>query len=144
MPAAVQTRSRQNRIKYFKESKLHATPNFRCYHGSRLPPRSFEGMWPHKKFFSNKIKTGRSVLKAKGVPSLLKKTLKAKPKKREKRGILKSKETRKKVVEIVDVKPRKRVSFGKQMIGQRREQEEVLVPKGFHTAIYYTVPTLAI
>ena len=132
MPAAVQTRSRQNRTKYFKQFKLHATPAFRCYHGSRLPPRSFESMWPHKKFFSNKIKTARKVplKKAKGVPSLLKKTLKAKPKKREKRGILRSKETAKPKYEIVDVKPRKRVSFGKQMIGKRREQEERLYARG--------------
>lgn len=131
MPPAVQTRSRQNRIKYFKEFKLHATPAFRCYHGSRLPPRSFEGMWPHKKFFSNKIKTSKKrVPKAKGVPSLLKKTLKAKPKKRQKRGILKATETAKKQYEIVDVKPRKRVSFGKQMIGKRREQEEQLYARG--------------
>ena len=133
MPAAVQTRSRKNRTKYFKKYLLHATPHFRCYHGSRLPPRSFEGMWPHKKFFSNKIKTRKGKAReAKSVPALLKKNLKAKPKKRQKRGILKSKETGKKAVEIVDVKPRKRVSFGKQMIGKRIEQEEVLIPKGFH------------
>ena len=90
-------------------------------------------MWPHKKFFSSKIKsTKKSLPKTKAVPTLLKKTLKAKPKKRQKRGILKSKETGKKAVEIVDVKPRKRVSFGKQMIGKRIEQKEQLYQKGFH------------
>ena len=89
-------------------------------------------MWPHKKFFSSKIKsTKKSLPKTKAVPTLLKKTLKAKPKKRQKRGILKSKETGKKAVEIVDVKPRKRVSFGKQMIGKRIEQEEQLYRKGW-------------
>ena len=100
MPAAVQTKSRSNRIKLFKEYYLHSTPNFRCYHGSRLPPRSFEGMFPSSKFFSKDIKWGRPVVEKKKVPKILSKRLKAEPKKRKKRGILKKVTTGKKKVVI--------------------------------------------
>ena len=131
MPAAVQTRSRQNRVKYAKQFLLHATPHFRCYHGSRLPPRAFEGMWKHSKFLSSGIKSARKKpLKKQKVPELLKKTLKTAPAKRGKRGVLKTTRVGRKKDVIVSLKPRKHVSFGKQMIGKRIEQEEQLYEKG--------------
>ena len=135
MPAAVQTRSRQNRVKYAKKFLLHATPHFRCYHGSRLPPRAFEGMWKHSKFFSSGIKSARKKplkrpSKAGKVPELLKKTLKKAPAKRGKRGVLKTTRVGRKKDVIVSLKPKKHVSFGKQMIGKRIAQEEQLYEKG--------------
>ena len=131
MPAAVQTRSRQNRVKYAKQFLLHATPHFRCYHGSRLPPRAFEGMWKHSKFLSSGIKSARKKpLKKQKVPELLKKTLKKAPAKRGKRGVLKTTRVGRKKDVIVSLKPRKHVSFGKQMIGKRVEQKEQLYERG--------------
>ena len=135
MPAAVQTRSRQNRVKYAKKFLLHATPHFRCYHGSRLPPRAFEGMWKHSKFLSSGIKSARKKplkrpSKAGKVPELLKKTLKKAPAKRGKRGALKTTRVGRKKDVIVSLKPKKHVSFGKQMIGKRIEQKEQLYDRG--------------
>ena len=131
MPAAVQTRSRQNRVKYAKKFLLHAPPHFRCYHGSRLPPRAFEGMWKHSKFLSSGIKSARKKpLKKQKVPELLKKTLKKAPAKRGKRGVLKTTRVGRKKDVIVSLKPRKHVSFGKQMIGKRIEQKEQLYARG--------------
>ena len=131
MPAAVQTRSRQNRVKYAKQFLLHATPHLRCYHGSRLPPRAFEGMWKHSKFLSSGIKSARKKpLKKQKVPELLKKTLKKAPAKRGKRGVLKTTRVGRKKDVIVSLKPRKHVSFGKQMIGKRVEQKEQLYERG--------------
>ena len=131
MPAAVQTQSRQNRIKYAKKFLLHATPHFRCYHGSRLPPRAFEGMWKHSKFLSSGIKSARKKpLKKQKVPELLKKTLKKAPAKRGKRGVLKTTRVGRKKDVIVRLKPKKHVSFGKQMIGKRVEQKEQLYERG--------------
>ena len=131
MPAAVQTRSRQNRVKYAKQFLLHATPHFRCYHGSRLPPRAFEGMWKHSKFLSSGIKSARKKpLKKQKVPELLKKTLKKAPAKRGKRGVLKTTRVGRKKDVIVSLKPRKPVSFGKQMLGKRVEQKEQLYERG--------------
>ena len=125
MPAAVQTKSRSNRVKLFKTHYWHSTPNFRCYHGSRLPPRSFEGMFPSSKFFSKDIKWGRPVVEKKKVPKILSKRLKAEPKKRKKRGILKKVVTGKKKVVVKDLKRRKRVQFGKKgAVHKRREQEQ--------------------
>ena len=100
MPTAVQTKSRQNRVKLFKTHYWHSTPNFRCYHGSRLPPprATFEGMFPHSKFLSKDIKWGRPIVEKKKPPKILSKRLKAQPKKRKKRGILKKTETGKKKV----------------------------------------------
>ena len=127
MPAAVQTKSRQNRAKLFKTHYWHSTPNFRCYHGSRLPPRAtFQGMFPHSKFLSKDIKCGRPVVEKKKVPRILSKRLKAEPKKRKKRGILKRTETGKKKMVIKDVKRKKRVSIAKKgAVYKRREQEAV-------------------
>ena len=129
MPAAVQTKSRGNRVKLFKKFYRHSTPNFRCYHGSRWPPRaSFEGMWPHSKFLSSGIKWGRPVTEASGkVQKLLEKKLKAQPKKRQKRGILKRKETGRKKAVHKTLKPTKFVSFGKKKsYYKRRAQKEQL------------------
>ena len=112
MPAAVQIKTRANRIKLFKKY-VQATPTLRCYHGSRLPPRSFEGFWPHKKFY--KIFRGKPSRRAKGLP-LLKKKLKAKPAKRKKRGALKVKRPAKKKVIIKQIKPKKKVTFGKKTV----------------------------
>ena len=131
MPAAVQAQSRQNRVKYAKKFLLHATPHFRCYHGSRLPPRAFEGMWKHSKFLSSGIKSARKKpLKKQKVPELLKKTLKKAPAKRGQRGVLKTTRVGRKKDVVVSLKPRKHVSFGKQMIGKRIEQKEQLYHRG--------------
>ena len=128
MPAAVQTKSRSNRVKLFKKYYRHSTPHFRCYHGSRLPPRaSFAGFWPHSKFLSSNIKRGKSVKEKGKPPKLLEKKLKAEPQKRKKRGILKKTETRKKAVVVKRLKPRRTVSFGKKKtFYKRQEQEEQL------------------
>ena len=122
MPAKGQVKSRANRIKYFKKF-IQATPSFRSYHGSRLPPRSFEGAWPHKKFFN--ITHGKpKKLTSKGEP-LLKKKLKAQPAKRKKRGILKVKRAKKGKDVVKKVEPRKKVTFGKKRkaIGVRQAQK---------------------
>ena len=142
MPAAVQTKSRSNRIKLFKEYYLHSTPNFRCYHGSRLPPRSFEGMFPSSKFFSKDIKWGRPVVEKKKVPKVLSKRLKAEPKKRKKRGILKKVTTGKKKTVVKNLKKKKRVQFGKQTIHKRREQvdNEWSIRKGAAQLSYGRMP----
>ena len=103
MTTKLQLKSRANRIKYFKKF-IQATPSFRSYHGSRLPPRSFEGAWPHKKFFN--ITHGKpKKLTSKGEP-LLKKKLKAQPAKRKKRGILKVKRAKKGKDVVKKVEPR--------------------------------------
>ena len=121
MTAKVQIKSRANRIKYFKKY-IQATPSFRSYHGSRLPPRSFEGAWPHKKFFN--ITWGKSKKLDKGEP-LLKKKLKAQPAKRKKRGILKVKRAKKGKSVVKRIEPRKKVSFSKKRsVGIRRAQKE--------------------
>ena len=132
MVAVVQTKSRANRIKLFKKFYRTATPSFRVYHGSRLPPKSFEGRWPHKKFFSSKIKVGAA---SKGVrPTKVKKILdtkpKAEPKKRKKRGVLKRKDVGKKKAVTKRLK-KKKVTFsakGKKAVGLRREQGVVVAP----------------
>ena len=114
MVAVVQTKSRKNRAKLFKTYYWHSTPNFRCYHGSRLPPRAtMEGFWPHSKFFSKDITWGKPVKEKKRAPTLLAKKLKALPAKRKKRGPLKRTELGKKKAVIKKIKPRKRVTFAK-------------------------------
>ena len=134
MPAAVAIKSRRNRITFFKKYLRHGTPHFRCYHGSRLPPRSFEGMWPHKKFYAKDIKTGPHRREKAKVPPVLSKKLKAEPKKRKRRGILKKTVTGKKKGYIKSLKPRKYVQFGKKKsLGKRREQEATEV---IHEASY--------
>ena len=132
MVAVVQTKSRANRLKLFKKYYRTSTPSFRVYHGSRLPPKSFEGRWPHKKFFSSKIKVGAA---SKGVkPTKVKKILdtkpKAEPKKRKKRGVLKRKDVGKKKAVTKRLK-KKKVTFsakGKKAVGLRREQGVVVAP----------------
>lgn len=132
MVAVVQTKSRANRIKLFKKYYRTSTPSFRVYHGSRLPPKSFEGRWPHKKFFSSKIKVGAA---SKGVkPTKVKKILdtkiKAEPKKRKKRGVLKKKDVGKKKAVTKKLK-KKKVSFsakGRKSMGLRQDQKEVVAP----------------
>ena len=126
MPAVVQTKSRANRVKLFRKFYRHSTPNFRCYHGSRLPPRkTYEGMWPHKigKFLSSGIKWGAAVKEKGKVPKLLSKKLKVEPQKRKKRGPLKKTKTAKKKVVVKQLKPKKRVSFGKAKSYYKRKEE---------------------
>ena len=128
MPAAVQTRSRQNRIRNMKQFQWHATPHFRCYHGSRLPPKSFEHMWPSSKFYSKDIKWGRPKKGPKKKESgLLKQKAKALPAKRKKRGILRRKELGKQKAVIKKIKPKKAVRWSKvKGIGKRIQQKEQL------------------
>ena len=131
MPAAVQTKSRANRKKLFKKFYRHSTPNFRCYHGSRLPPKaSFEGMWKHSKFLSSNIKWGKAKKEKGKPPKLLEKKLKALPQKRKKRGILTKTETGKKPTVIKQLKPRKRVSFGKKKSYYKRQEQKMLYDPG--------------
>ena len=82
-------------------------------------------MFPqHSKHLSSGIKWGRPVKEAKKAPKLLEKKLKAQPKKRGKRGILRKTVTGKKPTVIKTLKPRKRVSFaGKRSVYKRHEQE---------------------
>mgnify|MGYP003718205627 FL=1 len=88
-------------------------------------------MWKHSKFLSSGIKSARKKpLKKQKVPELLKKTLKKAPAKRGKRGVLKTTSVGRKKDVIVSLKPRKHVSFGKQMIGKRVEQKEQLYERG--------------
>ena len=88
MPAAVQTKSRQNRLKLFKKYYQTAQPSFRCYHkakGLRLPPKTYSGLWKHSKFLTKDIKVGQPK-KPKKKSSLLDKKQKALPLARGKRG----------------------------------------------------------
>ena len=134
MPAAVQTRSRANRVKLFKKFLRHATPNFRCTHNSRLTPRkNMEGMWKHAKYFSSQIKKGVSAKPSKK-QSLLDKQLKAEPKKRGKRGILKKTETRKPAVVIKKLKQKKYVQFGKGKAYHKEAAQEAVEYEGFKFA----------
>ena len=128
MPAAVQTRSRQNRIRNMKQFQWHATPHFRCYHGSRLPPKSFEHMWPSSKFYSKDIKWGRPKKgPKKKVSGLLKQKAKALPAKRKKRGILKRVSGGRQKAVIKRIKPKKAVRWSKvKGIGKRIQQKEQL------------------
>jgi len=129
MVAVVQTKSRANRGKLFKRYYWHSTPNFRCYHGSRLPPRAtMEGFWPHSKFFSKDITWGAPVKEKKRAPKLLAKKLKALPAKRKKRGPLSKTETGKKKATIKKIKPRKRVTFAKSKAYHKRREQEASTP----------------
>ena len=99
-----------------------------------MPPRSFEGMWPHKKFYAKDIKTGPHRREKAKVPTVLAAKLKAEPKKRKRRGILKKTVTGKKKDIIKQLKPRKYVQFGKKKsVGKRRPQEAIEV---IHEASY--------
>ena len=129
MPAAVQTRSRQNRIRNMKQFLWHATPHFRCYHGSRLPPKSFEHMWPSSKFYSKDIKWGRPRVVKRKVSGMLKTKAPrgALPAKRKKRGALKRKVVGVQKATIKRIKPKKTVRWSKvRGIGKRIEQKEKL------------------
>jgi len=91
-------------------------------------------MWPHKKFYAKDIKTGPHRREKAKVPPVLSKKLKAEPKKRKKRGILKKTVTGKKKGIIKSLKPRKYVQFGKKKaMGKRREQSATEV---IHEASY--------
>ena len=126
MVSVVQTKSRKNRTKLFKKYYWHSTPNFRCYHGSRLPPRAtMEGFWPHSKFFSKDITWGKPVKEKKRAPKLLSKKLKAQPAKRKKRGPLSKTELGKKKATIKKIKPRKRVTFAKSKAYHQRQEQDV-------------------
>ena len=126
MTAKVQTQARANRIKLFKQFYRTSTPNFRVYHGSRLPPKaSFTGYWRHSKFLSSGIKSGKGKTITKTIPAL--KEVKVEPAKRKKRGILKKKDVGKKKTVKKQLK-KKKVQFaakGKKAIALRRKQKEV-------------------
>ena len=117
MPAIVQTKSRQNRIQNMKKFWRHAYPAFRCYRGSRLPPKTGERFGTGAKFYSKDIKWGAQ-RKAKKATAGLKKTKTKGPAKRETRGILKVKAVKGKA---------KKVRFkGGKGIMKRQEQKEQL------------------
>ncbi len=118
MPAAVQTRSRQNRIQNMKKFWRHANPTFRCYHGSRLPPKTWEKFGTGSKFYSKDIRWGAQRKEKKKVSGLLKQTAKKGPAKRETRGILKVKKVKGKA---------KKVRFKKKGVMKRHEQAENLL-----------------
>ena len=117
MPAAVQTKSRQNRIQNMKKFWRTAYPAFRCYRGSRLPPKTWENFGTGSKFYSKDIKWGAARKEKKKVSGLLKKVSKKGPAKRETRGILK--------VKAVKGKKAKKVRF-RQGVMKRHEQKEQL------------------
>lgn len=110
-----------------KKFLRHSTPHFRCYHGSRLPPKSFENMWKSSKFYSKDIKWGAPKKEKKATRALKQKAKKVLPAKRQKRGALKKSKTAKTKVQVKTLKPRKRVSWSKvKAIGKRHEQKEQL------------------
>ena len=80
---------------------------------------------------SSNIKWGKAKKEKGKPPKLLEKKLKALPQKRKKRGILTKTETGKKPTVIKQLKPRKRVSFGKKTAyHERQEQKEQLYEPG--------------
>ncbi len=110
-----------------KKYLRHSTPHFRCYHGSRLPPKSFENMWKSSKFYSKDIKWGQPRKETKKVSRVLKQKSKVLPAKRQKRGALKRTKVGKTKVQIKKLKPRKTVRWSKvKAIGKRHEQKEQL------------------
>ena len=117
MPAIVQTRSRQNRIQNMKKFWRHAYPAFRCYRGSRLPPKTGERFGTGAKFYSKDIKWGAQRKEKKKVSGLLSSSKKKGPAKRETRGILKVKKAKGKA---------KKVRFKKKGVMKRHEQKEQL------------------
>ena len=118
MPAAVQTRSRQNRIQNMKKFWRTPYPTFRCYRGSRLPPKTWEKFGTGSKFYSKDIKWG-SQRKEKKAAAGLKQTATKGPAKRETRGILKVKKTKGKAKKAVRFK-------GGKGVMKRHEQAEQL------------------
>ena len=125
MPAAVQTKSRQNRLKLFKKYYQTAQPSFRCYHkakGLRLPPKTYAGLWKHSKFFSKDIKVGQPK-KPKKKSSLLDKKQKALPLARGKRGPITARRVGKKKPVIKQLKRKKSVTWSKvKQFAETREQ----------------------
>ena len=125
MPAAVQTKSRQNRLKLFKKYYQTAQPSFRCYHkakGLRLPPKTYSGLWKHSKFFSKDIKVGQPK-KPKKKSSLLDKKQKALPLARGKRGPITARRVGKKKPVIKQLKRKKSVTWSKvKQFAETREQ----------------------
>ena len=117
MPAAVQTRSRQNRIQNMKKFWRTSYPAFRCYRGSRLPPKTWEKFGTGARFYSKDIKWGAQRKEKKKVSALLKQSSKKGPAKRETRGILKVKKTKAKG---------KKVRFKKKGFMKRQEQKQQL------------------
>lgn len=89
MPAKVQTKARANRVKLFKSFYQTSKPRFRCYHGGRLPPKTFEGLWKHKKFYTKDIKVGHTAKPSKKI-TLPDKKQTARPQARGKRGPLRA------------------------------------------------------
>ena len=125
MPAAVQTKSRQNRLKLFKKYYQTAQPSFRCYHkakGLRLPPKTYSGLWKHSKFLTKDIKAGQQK-KPKKKPSLLDKKQKALPIPRGKRGPITARRVGKKKPVIKQLKRKKSVTWSKvKQFAETREQ----------------------
>ena len=93
-----------------------AYPAFRCYRGSRLPPKTWERFGTGAKFYSKDIKWGAQRKEKKAVAGL-KQTAKKGPAKRETRGILKVKKVKGKA---------KKVSFKNKGIMKRHEQKQQL------------------
>ena len=101
-------------------------------------------MWKHSKFLSSNIKWGKAKKEKGKPPKLLEKKLKALPQKRKKRGILTKTETGKKPTVIKQLKPRKRVSFGKKKsFYKRQEQKEQLYDPDTRYTRQPTVPLTA-
>ena len=125
MPAAVQTKSRQNRLKLFKKYYQTSQPSFRCYHkakGLRLPPKTYAGLWKHSKFFSKDIKVGH-LPKPKKKLSLLQEKQRALPLARGKRGPITARRVGKKKPIVKQLKRRKTVTWSKvKQFGEAREQ----------------------
>ena len=102
-----------------KKFQRHSYPTFRCYRGSRLPPKTWEKFGTGSKFYSKDIKWGAQRKEKKKVSGLLKQVSKKGPAKRETRGILKVKKVR--------GRKAKKVSFkGGKGVMKRQEQKEQL------------------
>ena len=122
MPAKVQTKARANRVKLFKTFYQTSKPRFRCYHGGRLPPKTFEGLWKHKKFYTKDIKVGHTAKPSKKI-TLLDKKQTARPQARGKRGPLRATVVGKKKPVIKALKRKKTVTWSKvKEFAQEREQ----------------------
>lgn len=123
MPATVQTKARKNRLKLFKGFYQTSQPRFRCYHGGRLPPKTFEGLWKHKKFYTKDIKVGHTAKPSKKI-TLLDKKQTARPQARGKRGPLRATVVGGKKPVIKSLKRRKTVTWSK-VKGFAQEREQV-------------------
>ena len=123
MPAKVQTRARANRLKLFKSYYQTPTPRFRR---GRLPPKSFEGLWKHKKFYTKDIKVGHAARPSKKI-TLLDKKQTALPQARGKRGQVRATIVGTKKPVTKTLKRKKTVTWSK-VKGFAQEREQVPLP----------------